>query len=117
MNPMHTHILNNSWEAYNKRKVMYGQDPNCFSPEVLWEFNYLVDIISAAKPHLDQITVILAVREGSRRTLASRLREHFVELVMDNISEREKQWTLLMEGIGKPGSVSPSAMNFPFMAN
>jgi hypothetical protein len=95
---MHTiNMLNGSWEDYNNRKSQNGQDPNCFSPEELWEFDYLVNMIHREKPHLDQITVILAVREGMRRTMAPRLRQHFVELVMINISERESMWSTLLE--------------------
>jgi hypothetical protein len=89
-------ILNEAWTAYEKRKVLNGQDPNCFSPEELWEFNYLVDLIQNAKPQVDQITVILAVREGMRRTIAPRLRNHFVDLVLCNLEERENQWQLMM---------------------
>ena len=95
---MHTiNTLNGSWEDYNNRKTQNGQDPKCFSPEELWEFDYLVDMIQRAKPHLDQITVILAVREGMRRTMAPRLRDHFVDLVMTNIHERESRWSTLLE--------------------
>jgi hypothetical protein len=93
---MQIRILNESWAAYEKRKVLNGQDPNCFSPEELWEFNYLVDLIQSARPQVDQITVILAVREGMRRTMAPRLRNHFVDLVLCNLEERENQWELIM---------------------
>jgi hypothetical protein len=112
-------ILNvsNLWDAYNKRKLQNGQDPNCFSPEELWEFNYLLDLIHGVKPHLDQITVILAVREGMRRTLAPRLREHFVQLVLDNITERENQWSNLMQSMGEGVKMSSSSMQFPYIPN
>jgi hypothetical protein len=93
---MQIRILNESWAAYEKRKVLNGQDPNCFSPEELWEFNYLVDLIQSARPEVDQITVILAVREGMRRTMAPRLRNHFVDLVLCNLEERENQWEMIM---------------------
>ena len=93
---MQIRILNESWAAYEKRKVLNGQDPNCFSPEELWEFNYLVELIQDARPQVDQITVILAVREGMRRTIAPRMRNHFVDLVLDNLEERENQWQLMM---------------------
>lgn len=106
-----------SWEAYNTRKKQIGQDPKCFSPEELWEFNYLVDLIQAAKPHLEQITVILAVREGMRGTVAPRLREHFVKLVEENIAERENQWTLLMESMGKGVNIAPASVQYPFIPN
>lgn len=93
---MQIRILNESWAAYEKRKMLNGQDPNCFSPEELWEFNYLVDLIQNARPQVDQIMVILAVREGMRRTIAPRLRNHFVDLVLCNLEERENQWELMM---------------------
>ena len=89
---MSTPIHNESWAAYEKRKLLSGQNPNCFSPEELWEFDYLVNLIQKAKPHLDLITVMLAVREGMRRTVAPRLRNHFVELVLCNVEERENRW-------------------------
>ena len=93
---MQIRILNESWAAYEKRKMLNGQDPNCFSPEELWEFNYLVDLIQNARPQVDQIMVILAVREGMRRTIAPRLRNHFVDLVLCKLEERENQWGLMM---------------------
>ena len=89
--------LGASWDSYNERKNQNGQDPNCFSPEELWEFDYLVNMILKSKPHLEQLTVILAVREGMRRTIAPRPRQHFVELVMENINERENQWLDLLQ--------------------
>lgn len=92
--------LKGSWEAYNERKTKNGENPQHFSPEQMWEFDYLVNMIQREKPHLDQLTVILAVREGMRRTMAPRPRTHFVDLVMSNIRERELQWSALMENIG-----------------
>jgi hypothetical protein len=49
---MRVQILNSSWEAYNKKKAMIGQETSHFSPEELWEFNYLVDVIQALNPIL-----------------------------------------------------------------
>jgi hypothetical protein len=102
--------LGASWESYNERKTQSGQDPNCFSPEELWEFDYLVNMILKCKPHLEQLTVILAVREGMRRTIAPRPRQHFVELVMRNINERENQWLDLLQ------TMQPDP-KFPYVAN
>jgi len=117
-NPMQTLVSQpSSWEAYIVRKIQAGQDPTWFSPEELWEFNYLVDLIQTAKPHLDQITVILAVREGMRRTMAPRMRGHFIDLVMENIQERESQWALLMENIGQGVQVNESNNHYPYIAN
>jgi hypothetical protein len=42
---MSTPIHNESWAAYEKRKLLSGQNPNCFSPEELWEFDYQVNLI------------------------------------------------------------------------
>lgn len=89
--------INGGWDSYNERKCRTGQDPNCFSPENLWEFDYLVNLILKEKPHLDQLTVTLAVREGMRRTIAPRPRAHFIELVMNNITERETRWLDLLQ--------------------
>lgn len=88
--------LTGSWEAYNERKSRNGQDPNCFSPEELWEFDYLVNLITQEKPHIDPLMVMLAVREGMRRTMAPRPRQHFVEIVLSNIVEREHRWSNLL---------------------
>lgn len=102
------HEFTGSWEAYNERKIKNGLDPDCFSPEELWEFNYLIDQILTARPHLDEITVILAVREGMRRTMAPRPRQHFVSLVMENIRIREDRWNELTKSLGNrnPGQSS-----------
>lgn len=109
--------LSGSWEPYNNRKVQTGQDPNWFSPEELWEFDYLVKMIQETKPHLDELTVILAMREGMRKTVAPRPRNHFIELVMENISVREAQWALLLESMGNGVNISPSSMQYPYIAN
>lgn len=92
-------MLEGSWDTYNNRKIASGQDPNYFTPEEVWELNYLVDMILASKPHLDHLTVMLSVREGMRRTMAPRPRQHFVEVVMDNLKNRENQWIKLMKSM------------------
>lgn len=92
-------MLEGSWDTYNNRKIASGQDPNYFTPEEVWELNYLVDMILASKPHLDHLTVMLSVREGMRRTMAPRPRQHFVEVVMDNLKSRENQWMKLMKSM------------------
>ncbi len=91
--------LTGSWEAYNERKALKGQDPNCFSPEEIWEFDFLVNLIQEEKPHVDQLMVILSIREGMRRTMAPRPRQRFLEMVMDNLSQREMQWTNLLQSM------------------
>jgi len=95
-----TFIPETSWQVYIDRKAKDGQDPNCFSPEILWEFDFLVNLIQRERPHLDQLTVTLAVREGMRRTIAPRLRNHFVQLVLNDIHEREHRWSQLVENAG-----------------
>jgi hypothetical protein len=94
-----TNILEGCWAAYEARKLRNGENPDCFSPEELWEFNYLVDQIVSVKPYLDQITIILAIREGMRRTVAPRPRHHFVDLVLRDISTRENQWKQLLDSM------------------
>ena len=111
------HNLTGSWEEYDKKKTTNGQDPNCFSPEELWEFDYLVNMIQKHKPHLDQLTVILAVREGMRRTMAPRPRQHFIELVMNNIHERENQWSNLLQTMGEGLKLSAGSGHFNFVSN
>lgn len=109
-------ILNACWKVYDEKKMRSGLDPNCFSPEELWEFDFLVNLIQRAKPHLDHLTVLLAVREGMRRTVAPRPRQHFVELVMSNIHDRELQWSNLLQNIETTDPDSPSS-RYPFTAN
>ena len=109
------HNLSGSWEEYNRKKVENRQDPNCFTPEELWEFDYLVKMIQNDKPHLDQLTVILAVREGMRRTIAPRPRQHFIELVMNNINERENQWANLLQTMGEGIKLSATSSRFNYM--
>lgn len=109
-------MLEGNWESYNNRKIANGQDPNYFSPEEVWELNYLVDMILAARPHLDHLTVMLSVREGMRRTMAPRRRQHFIDVVMLNLSNREDQWLQLVKSIENRADLSEPG-DFPFNYN
>lgn len=110
-------LLEGCWEAYNNRKTLNGQDPNFFSPEDLWELNYLIDMIMGAKPHLDHLTVMLSVREGMRKTMAPRPRQHFIEVVMSNLLNREKQWSQLLKSMGSGPTISGPSNEYPFSFN
>lgn len=109
-------MLDGSWDTYNNRKIANGQDPNYFTPEEVWELNYLVDMILASRPHLDHLTVMLSVREGMRRTMAPRPRQHFLEVVISNLNSRENQWIELMKSMNETGDVSESD-KYPFNFN
>ena len=111
-----SNMLDGCWDAYNSRKISNGQDPNYFSPEDVWELNYLVDMILTARPHLDHLTVMLSVREGMRRTMAPRPRQHFIDIVMDNLSTRENQWTQLMKSMTQGSDLSKDD-EYPFSFN
>ncbi len=90
-------ILSASWEKYDQKKSLCSQDKNIFSPENLWEFNYLMDTIVKVRPSLDIITVMLAIRKAMRETIAPRPRMNFVQAVMQSIHERENQLLDLIE--------------------
>ena len=109
-------ILEGCWEAYNKRKISIGQDPNFFSPEDVWELNYLVDMILSSRPHLDHLTVMLSVREGMRRTMAPRPRQHFIDVVMANLTTRESQWLDLIRSMTDDVD-KPKTDDYPFSYN
>lgn len=109
--------LEGSWEAYNKKKISNGQNPNFFMPEDVWELNYLVDMILTSRPHLDHLTVMLSVREGMRKTMAPRPRQHFIEVVMTNLSLRENQWLQLVKSMGNEGSDISNSDEYPFSFN
>ena len=108
--------LEGNWDGYNDRKIANGQDPNFFSPEEVWELNYLIDMILASRPHLDHLTVMLSVREGMRKTMAPRPRQHFIEVVMANLNNRENQWIKLMKSIDNNTDHSESE-DYPFNYN
>jgi hypothetical protein len=110
-------LLEGCWKTYNQRKTQNGQDPNFFSPEDLWELNYLIDMIMASKPHLDHLTIMLSVREGIRKTMSPRPRQHFINIVMDNLSARENQWLELLKTMGGTTSISSAASEYPFSFN
>ncbi len=97
-------ILSASWEKYDQKKTLTHQDKDIFTPENLWEFNYLQDIIIKMMPSLDIITVMLAIRKTMRETLAPRPRVHFVHAVMRSIHERENQFTDLVANANKMAS-------------
>ena len=88
--------LSASWEAYESRKLSTREDPAIFCPEQLWEFNYLLDNIVSAEPHLDPIIVMLSIRQAMRETVAPRPRHYFLTAVMDSIRERENQWAQIL---------------------
>jgi hypothetical protein len=90
-------ILSASWEKYDLKKELVFQDKNIFCPENLWEFNHLMDSILMIHPNLDIITVMLSIRKSMRETVAPRPRTRFVQAVMESISERENQFTDLVE--------------------
>ncbi len=94
-------ILSAHWDDYNRRKALANQDHNIFCPDEPWEFNYLVDAIVAAIPHLDPFTVMLAVRQVSRQTYVQRLREKFIHVVMLSIQEREDRLARIINGQGR----------------
>jgi len=109
--------LEGSWEAYNNRKTSNGEDPNFFIPEDVWELNYLVDMILTSRPHLDHLTVMLSVREGMRRTMAPRPRQHFIDIVMTNLKSRENQWLQLVKSMNNEGSDLSNSHEYPFNFN
>ncbi len=108
--------LEGNWDAYNNRKTLNGQDPNYFTPEEVWELTYLVDMILASRPHLDHLTVMLSIREGMRKTMAPRPRQHFLEVVMTNLNSREHQWHQLMKSMDTGADLSESN-DYPFSFN
>jgi hypothetical protein len=108
--------LEGNWDAYNNRKSSNGQDPNFFTPEEVWELTYLVDMILASRPHLDHLTVMLSIREGMRRTMAPRPRQHFLEVVITNLNSRETQWHQLMKSMDSGTDMSESE-DYPFSFN
>lgn len=111
-----SNMLEGNWDVYNNRKIANGQDPNFFSPEEVWELNYLIDMILASRPHLDHLTIMLSVREGMRKTMAPRPRQHFIEVVMTNLNNREDQWIKLMKSVNNRSDLSESE-DYPFNYN
>lgn len=109
-------MLEGNWDAYNQRKSLNGLDPNYFTPEEVWELTYLVDLILASRPHLDHLTVMLSIREGIRKTMAPRPRQHFLEVVMTNLKSRENQWQQLMKTMDT-GSDASQSDDYPFSFN
>lgn len=97
-------ILSASWEKYDAKKTLSCQDKEIFTPENIWEFNYLQDIIVKMMPSLDIITVMLAIRKTMRETVAPRPRKNFVHAVMQSITEREHQFLDLVENSKKMAS-------------
>src|SRR5688572_3137464 len=95
-----TNLLSHAWEAYDSRKALNQQDLNVFCPDDPWEFNYLVDKLVSALPHLDLLTVMLAIRQGMRETMAPRPRQHFVKVVVNNLWEREQHLARVSNNMG-----------------
>jgi hypothetical protein len=90
-------ILSASWETYNERKASQQQNEEIFCPDDPWEFNFLVEKIVSMEPHLDELTVMLAVRQSMRQTMAPRPRKHFVQTVIHSIADREAQWAQILQ--------------------
>ena len=112
-----SNTLQGCWQEYNNRKIAKGEDPNFFTPEDVWELNYLVDMILTARPHLDHLTVMLSVREGMRRTMAPRPKQHFIEVVMTNLNTREDQWLQLVKSMGNDRKDVSNNDEYPFSFN
>jgi hypothetical protein len=112
-----SNTLKGCWQEYDNRKNAKGEDPNFFTPEDVWELNYLVDMILAARPHLDHLTVMLSVREGMRRTMAPRPRQHFIEVVMTNLNTREDQWLQLVKSMSNDRRDVSNTDEYPFSFN
>ena len=112
-----SNTLQGCWQEYNNRKISKGEDPNFFTPEDVWELSYLVDMILTARPHLDHLTVMLSVREGMRRTMAPRPRQHFIEIVMTNINTREDQWLQLVKSMTNDRKDVSNSDEYPFSFN
>lgn len=91
-------LIDNAWQTYDERKTTINQDPAIFCPEQLWEFNYLLDQITHSSPDLDPIMVMLAIRQATRETVAPRPRKYFIEVVMESIRERQRQWDRILNG-------------------
>ena len=116
--PMNSsNTLQGCWQEYDNRKIAKGEDPNFFAPEDVWELNYLVDMILTARPHLDHLTVMLSVREGMRRTMAPRPRQHFIEVVMTNLNTREDQWLQLVKSMSNDRRDVSNTDEYPFSFN
>ena len=90
-------ILSASWETYNQRKASQQQNEQIFCPDDPWEFNFLVEKIVSMEPHLDELTVMLAVRQSMRQTMAPRPRNHFLQTVISSIEDREAQWAQIIQ--------------------
>lgn len=112
-----SNTLQGCWQEYNNRKISKGEDPNFFAPEDVWELNYLVDMILTARPHLDHLTVMLSVREGMRRTMAPRPRQHFIEVVMANLNTREDKWLQLVKSLSNERRDVAKTDEYPFSFN
>lgn len=89
-------VLSASWEKYDQKKLLARENKDIFCPEVLWEFNYLLDTIVKLRPDIDIIMVMLSIRKTMRETFAPRLREKFAAAVMQNLTEREVQLVELL---------------------
>lgn len=63
-----------------------------------------MDTIVKARPNLDIITVMLAIRKVMRETVAPRPRINFVQAVMKSISEREIQFVDLVNNANRIAS-------------
>ncbi|MEO8582372.1 MAG: hypothetical protein ABI415_01175 [Flavitalea sp.] len=94
------------WESYTNRKLTIHQDPNYFAPEELWEFNYLTALLVNAQPEVEEIVIILSIKKAMRKTLAPRPRQHFVQLVLKELYERETDWEQVLLAMKRnPGKI------------
>jgi hypothetical protein len=89
-------LLSEQWAAYERRKVNTLQDSHIFCPDQPWEFTYLSDLLLAAAPHLDPLMVMLSIRHAMRQTYAPRTRDHFVNVVVESIHDRLKNWEQIL---------------------
>ncbi len=94
-------LFEDCWQTYEEKKNVVNEDPTIFCPEQLWEFNYLLDKITSISPELDPIMIMLAIRKATRETVAPRPRKYFIEVVIESIKERQRQWDEILNGSSK----------------
>lgn len=75
-----------SWEDYEKMKILRGLDKDYFCCSEKWEVDYLKNKILNEYPEMDERIILFAIYFTNSNTSSSKKREYFIEDVCNLLS-------------------------------
>jgi len=82
-------ILSGSWSPYEEYKICKAQNPDIFLPTDPFEIDFLVQKINLHYPQYSKVAIELSVNNIRRTLYAGCKRSLFVDLVINNLLQRQ----------------------------